>query len=560
MIQLVLWFFDLLRGPITRLGVDYPQFRAILEVKLTMDNRRQLSGLQQQSKPDKPHRATYLWTLFAFFFFGLMFAGTAALLPSPLVGMALVHSFVMAMVGMTLIADYSTVLLDTTDNMVMQPRPIDGRTILVARVAHVATYLSMMAFSLSLPGMIVAMFKCHWLAPLVFVPTVFASLMLIVFLAYAFYLVTMRLANPERLRDIITWVQIALSVVVIGGYQILPRLIGMERLKALTLDDRPWVYLFPPAWFAAPLDLLAGHVDAMRVILTLEGVLLPIGALLLVVRVMAPRFSQAMLALENQPAALKPIEQAARGNGRSLAAFLARCTCRKRDARAAFELIWRMCGRDRQFKRRTYPMVAMMCVMTVPLMLNFSRGNGRSFIDSIQHTNVFIIALYFCGMIVPNAIAQICLSDQPDAAWFYRVLPIERPGLILVAAWKVVLCRLVVPVYAFVSVVLLALIGPRILPDLVLAFSGILLLAGLYGLVFGRRFPFSLPYSVMQQSGRVVRATGLSLVPFLLAGLHWALRMVPYGVIAVIPFYLGLTALLLFAIQTTSWHEVLKDA
>ena len=557
MISLLLAMFDPFARLFQALGVDYPQFRSILEIKLMMDNRRQHNAFQGASSSKKQPKAVFFFMLFGYAAFGIYFGVIVAALPSTFTAMTLSHSFVIVMVGMSLVGDYSSVLLDTTDNAVMQPRPVSGRTLLVARAVHIALYLLLMSFSLSLCTMVVAAFKLHPLAPLVIAATLGLSMCFVIFLASTLYLLAMRVASAERVRDIITWVQIVMAVVMVGGYQILPRMMGADALKSITLESATWVYFYPPAWFAAPIELLMGRVSLMNLFLSTEAVFIPILAMLVVIRVLAPTFNKAMLALEAQ-APVKSIATPTTVRPAALSSRLSRMICRSQETRAAFDMVWQLCARDRQFKRRVYPTVAMMAVMAVAILFN-QGGRSGSGLERLRDSNWYLLALYLASLPTATVIAQIALTEQPDAAWIYRTLPIARPGRIIVAGWKVMLMRIVVPVQIALLVVLYAIIGQRMLLDGVVAASATLFIASLYGLVFGRQFPFSMPYSVMQQSGRMIRAFGLMFLPFILCGLHYVFTFVPYAPLSLIPVYLLLTFFVLKAIESTEWPALLQD-
>jgi len=557
MISLLLAMFDPFARLFQALGVEYTQFRSILEIKLMMDNRRQHNAFQGASSSKKQPKAVFFFMLFGYAAFGIYFGVIVAALPSTFTAMTLAHSFVIVMVGMSLVGDYSSVLLDTTDNAVMQPRPVSGRTLLVARAVHIALYLLLMSFSLSLCTMVVAAFKLHPLAPLVIAATLGLSMCFVIFLASTLYLLAMRVASAERVRDIITWVQIVMAVVMVGGYQILPRMMGADALKSITLEGATWVYFYPPAWFAAPIELLMGRVSLMNLFLSTEAVFIPILAMLVVIRVLAPTFNKAMLALEAQ-APVKSSATPKADRPAALSARLSRLICRSQETRAAFDMVWQLCARDRQFKRRVYPTVAMMAVMAVAILFN-QGGRSGSGLERLRDSNWYLFALYLASLPTATVIAQIALTEQPDAAWIYRTLPIARPGRIIVAGWKVMLMRIVVPVQIALLVVLYAIIGQRMLLDGVVAASATMFIASLYGLVFGRQFPFSMPYSVMQQSGRMIRAFGLMFLPFFLCGLHYVFTFVPYAPIGLIPVYLLLTYFTLKAIESTAWMDLLRE-
>ena len=558
MIKIILKLFDIISRPLSAMGIDYAQFRAILEVKLMMDNRRQSGALQQASvKRKKPPHAIFALTLVMYAFFGIFFASTTMMIPSPLLAMSLVHSFVMVMVGMTLVADFSSVLLDTTDNAVLQPRPITGRTLLAVRIAHITVYLSLMAFSLSFFTICMTAVRYHWTAPLVFAATLALSLCLIVFLASSLYLLAMRTVSAEKLRDFITWVQITMTIVMVGGYQILPRFMGRKELASISMEGKTWVYFYPPAWFAAPMDLLMGHIGTMQLILAMEAVVIPLVAILVVVRVLAPTFNRSVYALEGQ-SVQSAVTKKARRPGTEFPTRLARWFSRNDEMRAAFDFVWRLCDRDRQFKRRVYPSIAMAVIMGGALYFNASRDAGAA-ATFLKNSKFYLVVLYFGSMMTATIVAQVALTDQPDAAWIYRVLPIARPGVLMVAAWKVVMARILLPVQILISVVLLFLVGPRMIADGLVAICANTFMAALYGLAFGRHLPFSMPYSVMQQSGRVFWGCGLMMLPMLMGGIHFVLTQIAYAAVVLIPVYVVLTHLVLRALADTDWQHVLKE-
>jgi len=557
MIKLILHIIDLFSRPLTAIGVDYPQFRAILEVKLMMDNRRTPVAFQQGAPGKKPPQAAFAMTLAMQALFGFFFAATTMWIPSPLVAMSLAHSFVMVMVGMTLVADFSTVLLDTTDNAVLQPRPITGRTLLAVRIAHITVYLSLLAFSLSAFTMAATAIRYHWTAPLVFAATLALSLCLIIFFASSLYLLAMRLVSAEKLRNIITWTQIIMTIAMVGGYQILPRFMGKEDIRAMSFEGATWVYFYPPAWFAAPMDLLMGHVGIMQLFLATEAVVIPLIAILVVVRVLAPSFNSSIFALEGQPTQSAPVGLA-RPAGSAFPTHLARWLCRDPEVRAGFDFTWRLCDRDRQFKRRVYPSIAMAAIMCGAILFKEASDTGAA-AEFLQKHNFYLFILYFGSMMTASIVMQVTLTDQPEAAWIYRVLPVARPGALMLAGWKVVTARILVPTQIVFSIVLCILVGHRMILDAVIAFFANIFIAALFGLAFARHLPFSMPYSVMQQSGRVLWGCAFLILPAFLGGLHFMLQLLPYAALILIPVYAALTHVVLKSLADTDWRHVLKE-
>ncbi len=552
MVNLLLRPFDLLRPLLSLLGVDYEQFRAIMQVKLTLDGRRRSVGMHGASH--KQDRNTQAWTLFFHAFMGIFVGAFVAHADSPLVGMTVVHAFVMTMVGMSLIADFSTVLLDTTDNAILHPRPVTSRTLLVARIAHITTYLGLLAVSTSACTFVVGTYTYHYLFPLVFLWTLVCSVLLVVFAAQVFYLIAMRLTDAEKFRDIILYFQIAMTVVIFGGYQLMPRLMDMRRLRELAIDDRWWIYFFPPTWMSAPVDLLTGHVGRPQLVLTALSIVVPLCCLLLVVRVLAPRFARSLAALENAPSGKAP--GAATTPRQRLPERLARIVSRSPCERAAFEWIWRLASRDRQFKLRTYPTVAFLLLMGLVIVMS-DEGGFRQAFAVLPESNKHLLLLYMGCAMAPMAVIALRYSAAHEAAWVYYALPLGRPGDVLAGALKVVLARLVMPTFSLIALVTLAIWGGRILLDVLLAFFATLMVSGIQAMLFARRFPFSEEYQVAEGSGRAARSMLLMIFPAALGGMHWALLLfVPAVIPLAIPLWAVLMVIAFRAYACTSWQQV----
>ena len=58
MVTAVLFLFDGLRLPLGLMGVDYAQFRAILEVKFTQDTRREIAGFHRRPAAGRATRCS----------------------------------------------------------------------------------------------------------------------------------------------------------------------------------------------------------------------------------------------------------------------------------------------------------------------------------------------------------------------------------------------------------------------------------------------------------------------------------------------------------------------
>ena len=587
MVKLPLWICDRFRWLFAALGVDYVQLRALLEVKLTLDGRRRTIHSRGDEKSSS---GKFVGAMVFYALMGLFLGLIAIQAASPLVGLSVVHAFMMMMLSMSLIADFSSVLLDPADNTILQPRPVDGRTVLVARIAHVTVYLSTLSLSICLFTLILGPIHFGLLFLPVFLLTMLCATLLVVFGVQVFYLAAMRVINLEKFRDVILYVQIAMSVALIGGMQIMPRIMELGVLRKLTITDRWWIYIFPPTWMAAPVDLLMGNVGTPQIILTLLAVVTPLVGLFLVIRVLAPGFNRVLAQLDQAPGRQR-IEWSAVRRRTPWSQRWAKVLTRPGPQRATFELIWQLASRDRQFKLRTYPSIAFLLLLGFLFLFKDTdrspqpepaapvaarqavpgtnvepdesppstpepRGSARadyqpllpaqhgenivaqapdaapsssvisSFLERARSSKKYLFLLYFACMMAPQAIFQQKYHSAPEAAWIYYALPVSRPGEVLAGTYKVMFTRFVLPTFAPIVVLTLLIWGWSILPDILLAACATFLVSTIHASLFARVFPFSEAYVMSQSSGRWLRAMIWMIFPAALGGLHYLLQSV----------------------------------
>lgn len=176
--------------------------RAIVDVKLTMDNRRGYSSLGRhgQSKAGEDKNNQFLIVLGIYTFFGL-FTGLSMLAFTPketlFIPLTITFGYLMVFCAMTLLSDFSSLILDSANNQIILPRPVSGRTLLLSRIVHIAGYLFSIAIALSLVGLVVATYRFGPLAGIIFLIMSLLSSILMVFLTNVFYLLLMQFTSEE---------------------------------------------------------------------------------------------------------------------------------------------------------------------------------------------------------------------------------------------------------------------------------------------------------------------------------------------------------------------------
>ncbi len=554
MTDIILKILDIFKGFFRFLGVDYEKFRILLWVKLTVDNRQEKSMVQRKAKKEMTNsmlRVTLIYALMGIFV-GLMLFGIQSVFTS----MVFVFSMVMVMTAIALISDFTSVLLDTTDNAILMPRPIDSRTMAMARITHIVIYILMITLALTLVSIVIGTIKFGPLFTVVFIVTLFFAVLFIVFLANVFYLFLMKISSEDHFRDIILYFQIFMAAFAMGSYQLMPRLIEMDALKGFTLPIRWWTYLLPPAWMASPIDIAVnGDFSTAKIVMSLTGLAIPILSVYVVIKYLAPGFNQALLHMAAAESSTEKKLIAAQKKGK-FQIFLSRIFTSNSKERSIFQLCWKLSSRDRKFKLRTYPTFGYMLI--IAFILSIYQGDG-SILENIQNlpsTGKYLIFLYVGCILLPIVLFQQKFSDQHEASWIYFAFPFASPGDIQKGSLKAMVIK-----YGFSFFIPLALFvflvwGPRVLDDIVLAFSNMIVASLFIGFMVRKDLPFSKKASSAAESQKSMTGILLFTFPAALGGFHYVLTQIPYGIPIAIVISLGISYLALKLFGQTTWKMI----
>ncbi|ADB41334.1 hypothetical protein [Spirosoma linguale] len=553
MTTLILWLLDRIQPLFRALGANYAQLRAIVQVKLMMDNRRNIVSLGRYGKQSAENNNSFVRILLIYTVVGgVISLGMLAIPPkeSLFLPLTLQFSYIMALCAMTLISDFSSVILDSSDNQIILPRPVGNRTLWLARVVHITSYLFGIALSLSVGGILIVGYRFGPLAGLMFLALSLLSAVLMVFLTNLFYLVLMRFISEEKLREVINYFQILMAVLFYGGYQLLPRLIGSQDAISRIIDHQWWHYFIPPMWMAATVDLFIKPVlDVHHLIFAVLALLTPIAGLWFMNRFLTTGFTQKLSDIdsENRPEATAASAQQPQSGQTGWLEQLATWVTTNPLERAAFAFTWRVTSRDRKFKLKTYPQLGFGLAYVVAM--SFQRG-------SLGSAGFFyLFALYFAGLYVMVAQYQLGISDNYKASWIYGSAPIQTPGDVLAGSLKALILKLLMPFYIVLSSYILYRYGLDKISDVLLAFSNSLVMLVSSALLSTRYMPFSLAPDALKQNN-TARGLLTSIILAVIGFSHYGLTLIPYGVWIATPLSMGIFFLLLQHYKKTAWSAI----
>ncbi len=212
-------FVDLFKKLFHIFGVNYPVMRKILQIKLTMDRRRIPTVYNERGKKNEDNDSNqFLKSLWINAFLGLILVPFILITDSYIFSMSLVYGVLMFLLMTSMISDFSQVLLDIRDKNILNTKPIDKRTVNAAKLVHVGIYMFILTGTITGIPLIVSLFMRGIPFFLVFLGQIILIDLLIVVVTALLYILVLRFFDGEKLKDIINYVQIALSLSIVIGY------------------------------------------------------------------------------------------------------------------------------------------------------------------------------------------------------------------------------------------------------------------------------------------------------------------------------------------------------
>lgn len=510
---IALKILDRFRGLFRLARVDYPTMRAILSVKLMMDQRRVPTIFQDVKQKESSN--AFLKSLLLYALYGLILIPFLIMGENYMFQMSTVFGMIMFILMTSMISDFSTVLLDVRDKAILHTKPIEQKTIAAAKMLHVMIYMTQLTGAFILIPFVVAIaVNGVWFSLLFLLEIIFVTMFIIVVTALIYVLI-LRFFNGERLKDLINYVQIFLSISILVGYQLIAR--SFEFVDFTISFEWQWWHLFiPPMWFAAPFEwLLLGNKQGYIILFTVIAMLIPIAAILLYIKLI-PSFErnlQKMMETNEQKKQKKYRWQS----------FIARFICQTKEEAALFGFAYKMISQEREFKLKVYPALGFSVVMPFVLLLNVIRTD-------LDAPYAFL-TIYFGNLMIPNVIHMLKFSSKYKGSWIFGALPILDPNIIYKATLKAFIIKLYLPVMLLIFAVFFVVFSDiSLISDMIaILLVGLLYIVICYSLISNERYPFSQSFSFAQNTNTAM----MFLAMFIIGGfalVHFLVGYIPFGI------------------------------
>jgi hypothetical protein len=430
-----------------KLGVDYEQWRILVRTALKLDFRTTGLGGSAYNTHSEGGWGKVIAPVMLYIVMGSVFAFLATVIDDVFLSGILVLTFVMFIVGTTLLLDYQSVITSPDDYLILAFQPISSRTYFAARLTNVIVYTVLMTTAFGMPSMLVYGFMIRGFNPLLGAAAILAiygtsvATSLAILVSYASIL---RVVPAYRLKRALTYLQVVMSFLVYGGFAIIGPLFD-DQTVLQALQRTPWLFVHPAAWFASYLDLATGRHGLTEIGLTL----LSIGVLSLLVRSASGRLSldyaERLGALLATSAPLKPSSVARR-----------RGFWFNRDEARAVSLLIRA-----QFKHDQKLRLGVLGIVPLTIFYLYSGIRQGAILDPFEtQPDMAQDAIVYLAVLLFPTIIQVCLtrSDAYRASWIFYTCPADTSRLVLSMKWFV-MASFVLPYLGFMAAIFLYCFG-----------------------------------------------------------------------------------------------------
>lgn len=474
-----------MRRLLSALGVDYEQWRALTIAALKVDLRAGSGAPAALS--DQRGGAGIVGRSFGFVMLGIAVAVAAAVIPDRFAASVIVLSYAILVVAMAMLVDLNAVILSPTDYGVLGPQPISSRTYFAAKLTNILVYTTAVATMVGVLPMVVLLVKHGVLSGLAGIAALYACAVTVTLAIVTGYARIARAVGVRRLRNVLSWMQLAVGFVVYGSFFFVTEIVGHSVLTGLRLPRSPWLLLYPGTWFASYAELAGGAGDWLHV----AGVLASLTVMALLALAMRGRLS---LEYVEQLGTLMTGDSETRA-ARAVASRL-RLWFRAGEARAVAILVRSQFRNDMRFRMGVLGIIPLTVIYLI-VGVNDARDAGAAMPDL---SLVSLAILIFPSMLKAN----LAGSDAFRASWIYFATPADRARLIR-SARDILAVYFLLPYLALVGVTLAFFVDD---PLWLLAYLAIAGLASnlmlLIATLLNPELPFSRPHEKMQETSRVI--------------------------------------------------------
>ena len=527
---------DLFRPLFEAFGVEYEKMRLIVNMKLTLDKRKNNSSENKNS---------LMQSVILYLIIGFVASRIIVMPLDIMTKMTVLFALIFVMLLTCFITDFSSVILDTYDRHIIGITDVKDITLNMAKIVHIIIYISIMSLSISAFSILMILMAYNIGFCLLFILCMILMDFLLIMMTSVIYYLLIKKFKGEKLKDVLNLFQIFMILVFSIMYYLITSSLSDIQIN-YTFSIKAYDLFIPFMWFASLFCVaFYGKIETLYIIMSILGIIVPILSILIYIK-LTPAFERNLEKLEQ----VSYNEKDSKAK-KSFVSKLGDKICKNNEEKSFFEFIYTNLSRDREFKTRVYPTLASGIIMPLVLLIvTYDRSMSiMEYLKSLSTTNNFL-NIYLAVILLQNCILLLKYSKEYEASFIYDVLPISKKKNIYSAEFKVIIIKLFVPVFIIIGVPYLILFKAKFIVHLLIAFvSTIFISMGTFR-INNKSLPFSEDYAVTANTSNflnIIKSIGFVGVAVLL---H-------YLIILKAPYIFSVAYLiLLILIMKIIWNKV----
>lgn len=505
-----------LRGAYRLLGVDYRLMAHLLRARLLLEHRRRKG---RDGTPGLARNTGFTLMLGLYAALGFILGSCAFLWEDPRPFLTLVATAVAFFLVLSILLDFTSVLLDTTDLALLAPLPVPDRLVLAVRVTHISLYVSLIAGSLALGPLILGTIR---FASALYPPVLLLGVAQMTGLSLAgvvvLYLVALKSLDLSRFRDAMVYLQTGAFLVFFGVSQLGPQLARRTGFDEWLGAHSELLCAWPPASVGALGRIALGHGEA------LDGWILLCGwggtaAVVALGAGLARRGFVHRLA-EMEKAGGTPRAKPGR---RGLTGRLGSRFAGGRLERAGWDFFVQLSSSERLFRLRVMPLGVL---VAMPIAMLAIQGSEEGMGPVLA---LLVYLPYVPLMILPSIWETARFSEKWEAGAVFGILSRDERQSFARGAMRATYLRFLVLPLVVILAVVLCLADRDDWTDLALSVS-VALAGGAWALPrFGGFLPFTKRFSTRDAQSNTIALLLAGLATLVLVAMQWGLGKVPHA-------------------------------
>lgn len=527
---------DLFRPLFEAFGVEYEKMRLIVNMKLTLDKRKNNSSENKNS---------LMQSVILYLIIGLVASRIIVMPLDIMTKMTVLFALIFVMLLTCFITDFSSVILDTYDRHIIGITDVKDITLNMAKIVHIVIYISIMSFSISAFSILMILMAYNIGFCLLFILCMILMDFLLIMMTSVIYYLLIKIFKGEKLKDVLNLFQIFMILVFSIMYYLITSSLSDIQIN-YTFSIKAYDLFIPFMWFASLFCVaFYGKIETLYIIMSILGIIVPILSIFIYIK-LTPAFERNLEKLEQVSYNEKDSK-----TKKSFVSKLGNKICKNNEEKSFFEFIYTNLSRDREFKTRVYPTLASGIIMPLVLLIvTYDRSMSiMEYLKSLSTTNNFL-NIYLAVILLQNCILLLKYSKEYEASFIYDVLPISKKKNIYSAEFKVIIIKLFVPVFIIIGIPYLILFKAKFIVHLLIAFvSTIFISMGTFR-ANDKSLPFSEDYAVTANTSNF-----LNIIKSI--GFVGAAVLLHYLIILKAPYIFSVAYLiLLILIMKIIWNKV----